>query len=507
MRDLDYDVLFEKDGILINTIRDLFDCNEFMYQRRNCFLSFFKKCMTDPDSSNEIIRLLLSLCRAYLELYNSNVSKTYGNLEKQLKLGKFMTNNFEAGRDKLIADYRVKFSRLGSIQKHIVFEDTEPFTNIYEESNLLFAFLEKILCLNFWSWFHKEKGIHVDDFIKERPLTDTSYQYSRVMLDKIYDITGYLCGHRIFNLLSLNRIKRDYRNVFEEFYLHSRYPNGTMALSDKLPAEYLLFRQHSEGLYFAKKGNFEFVKVIQAIYMQSLTTDVLILFNSFEPVKRVEQVILNSKSVQSAFKTSCFMHTDLFTTELDLVLDKCPIAYLYRFLIQGFIRVYSKDIYQLRLSNVLLSKTGASGIRTALLTLSAISENKKNASLNKVSNKITALPQINLHIEESPIIDFVCPCGKRYISRKKGWYLRHLVTCSVYISINAPNETPSTSDQNENDFLDNMIELECSEELDDYSYDVDQQVGIDQELDLENSENDFDSNFIAEIIVEESEDN
>ena len=130
-----------------------------------------------------------------------------------------MTNNFEAGRDKLIADYRVKFSRLGSIQKHIVFEDTEPFTNIYEESNLLFAFLEKILCLNFWSWFHKEKGIHVDDFIKERPLTDTSYQYSRVMLDKIYDITGYLCGHRIFDLLSLNHIKRDYRDVFEEFYL------------------------------------------------------------------------------------------------------------------------------------------------------------------------------------------------------------------------------------------------------------------------------------------------
>ena len=80
-----------------------------------------------------------------------------------------------------------------------------------------------------------------------------------------------------------------------------------MAVNDGLPAEFLLFRQHSEGLYFARRENFDLIKIIQAIYMQSLTTDVLILFNSFEPVKRVEQVISNSKSVQSAFKTSCFM--------------------------------------------------------------------------------------------------------------------------------------------------------------------------------------------------------
>jgi hypothetical protein len=65
--------------------------------------------------------------------------------------------------------------------------------------------------------------------------------------------------------------------------------------------------------------------------MQSITTDVLILFNSFEPVKRVEQVILNSKSVQSAFKAS------LFTTDLDLTLDKCPIAYLYRLLFRDLL--------------------------------------------------------------------------------------------------------------------------------------------------------------------------
>ena len=146
----------------------------------------------------------------------------------------------------------------------------------------------------------------------------------------------------------------------------SRYPNGSMSVLDGLPAEYLLFRQHSEGLYFARVGNFNFIKIVQAIFMQSLSTDVLILYNAMEPIKLVQEVILNSKNVQNAFKESCFMLIDQFKDETNLVDDNDPICYLYRFLIEGFIRVDAKDIYQLRLSNVLLSKSGASGIRTAL---------------------------------------------------------------------------------------------------------------------------------------------
>ena len=76
MRVLDYDVFFENDGILKTTIRDLFYRDEFLFQRRNLYMSFFTKCMTDPQSSNDIIQLLLSLSREYLDLYNSNVSKT-----------------------------------------------------------------------------------------------------------------------------------------------------------------------------------------------------------------------------------------------------------------------------------------------------------------------------------------------------------------------------------------------------------------------------------------------
>ena len=72
--------------------------------------------------------------------------------------------------------------------------------------------------------------------------------------------------------------------------------------------------------------------------MQSLSTDVLILFNSLEPVKLVEQVILKSSVVHRAFQQSCSMYADLFFPGLDLSTDKSPIAFLFRFLVQGFIR-------------------------------------------------------------------------------------------------------------------------------------------------------------------------
>ena len=67
--------------------------------------------------------------------------------------------------------------------------------------------------------------------------------------------------------------------------------------------------------------------------MQSLTTDVLILFNAYEPVKLILKVILNSKNVQSAFRQSCCMLQDLFTDGVDLAVDDDPISFLYPSLI------------------------------------------------------------------------------------------------------------------------------------------------------------------------------
>ena len=111
------------------------------------------------------------------------------------------------------------------------------------------------------------------------------------MEDKIYDITGYICGHRVSNLLKYNKLRSDYRDTFLQFHTQSRHDSGSTAVEKGLPARYLLFRQHSEGLYFSRLENYNFIKVIQTIFMQSSTTDVLILFNSIEPVKKQHNLV------------------------------------------------------------------------------------------------------------------------------------------------------------------------------------------------------------------------
>jgi hypothetical protein len=158
--------------------------------------------------------------------------------------------------------------------------------NRFEDSNLLCGIIEQYLYDNYWKWLDIKKEIDVSNFIKERS-DDDSYEFSPIMLDKIYDITGYLCGARLSNVLKYNRHKSEYRFVFTKYFTHSRHSTSTMALKAGLPANYLLFRQHFEGLYFARGDIFQFIKIKQAIYIQSLSTNVLILFNSSEPVKLV----------------------------------------------------------------------------------------------------------------------------------------------------------------------------------------------------------------------------
>lgn len=154
--------------------------------------------------------------------------------------------------------------------------------------------------------------------------------------------------------------------------------------------------------------------------MKCLSTDVLILFNSSEPVKLVHKLLLNSSIVQRLFKTSCYMIPNIFDIEENLAIDKSPVCYLFQFLVQGFIRVYSKDIYQHRLSNVLLSKTGASGIRTALLTLSAEAHKKKNVTSDSTTNS-QAVPVEKLREwlvgEAYHIMFYILECNKSSVYR------------------------------------------------------------------------------------------
>ena len=206
-----------------------------------------------------------------------------------------MIQAYESERIALRDVFRVKFASMTCIMTNFdVSVDVNEESS--EERNLIFGLLELNLSDNVWKWIQLEKKQHWSDFIKERD-NDNSFVYSAAMEDKIYDITGYLCGHRVSNVIKYNKLRSEYRDTFLQFHIHSRYDLGTSALADGLPARYLLFRQHSEGLYFSRIGNYNFIKLVQTIYMQSLTTDVLILFNSIEPVKKVDAVLKSYKSV------------------------------------------------------------------------------------------------------------------------------------------------------------------------------------------------------------------
>ena len=245
-------------------------------------MKFLTKIMTVAESCLEVTNLLFGLACGYRQLYDTYVSSVAGSIEKRQKAGKIMIQKFEMNRIPLKDEYRTKFSSLKSVRTNLVGFEIETFdSTVYEESNLVFGFLDKYIYDNFWKWLHLEKGMHVSQHIRERE-TDLNYPDSATMLEKVYDITGYLCGARLHNMIRLNRLKCDYKYAFTEYYKMSRYLNGSMAVLDGLPAEYLLFPQHSEGFYLARVGNFSFIKIVQAIFMQSLSTDVLILYNTME---------------------------------------------------------------------------------------------------------------------------------------------------------------------------------------------------------------------------------
>jgi hypothetical protein len=110
------------------------------------------------------------------------------------------------------------------------------------------------------------------------------------------------------------------------------------------------------------------------------------------------------------------MMAELFTPSLNLATDINAISFLYQFLIEGYVRLHAKDIYQLRFSNVVMSKSGASGIRTALPTLSAnSSKNKSNDAVNNVVND-TVESDVT-HSDDNADKFYICPFGKSYMKK------------------------------------------------------------------------------------------
>lgn len=51
--------------------------------------------------------------------------------------------------------------------------------------------------------------------------------------------------------------------------------------------------------------------------------------------------------------------------------------------------------------------------------------------------------------------------------------------------------------------LDNLLELECVDELGEFAWESDRQIGLNLEKSIDEEESNFDSSFVAGIIVEE----
>jgi hypothetical protein len=118
--------------------------------------------------------------------------------------------------------FQLKFVQLSRVTRVLSNpENEEVGLSIHGESNLIYCCMEELLYKNFWHWTREERGTSVYDFIKERD-SDVNYEFTLPMLDKIYDICGYLCGFRVLNLIKFNRIKSEYREVFQDYHSHSR---------------------------------------------------------------------------------------------------------------------------------------------------------------------------------------------------------------------------------------------------------------------------------------------
>ena len=498
--ELTYEAFLQLNGIFTETIDDFFDCELFFLQHSGLHVKFFQDCMTDETLHTFVQKCLFTLAEGYHKSYKLRVSPTSGGLEKRMKNAKLMIVAFEADRYQIRDAAEKNFNGFSPMRSLFYNEaNEEEGIDPNADTTLIFVYLEDFLYKNYWRWHHLSKGLHVDNFIKERP-NDSSYPFTITLQHKVYDIAGYLCGHQLYNLFTLNRLRSAYTSTFKEYYQSCRLSNGNEAIRLNLPAECTLFREHSQGLYYCKSDTFDFIKIIQAIWMQSLSTDVLIIFNSYDPINRVHQVILNSKNVQQAFKKSCYTLQDQFTDNINLATDENAISYLYQFLIQGFIRVYSKDIYQLRLSNALLSKTGASGIRTNLLSFSAASVKKKVTKANEIDTSVIQASFDNSNVTTP---ELKCSCGKHY--KKNSWYLRHIMTCTVHIHYTLGNscDHPEVNCNTDAVILDNLIELECIDEIGEFTDNDYNGESLNLEREIENEENDFYANFCTNMVESE----
>ena len=175
----------EDSGILKSSIDLFYHCDYLLLQRKEVYMKFLTKIMTNVESASEVTNVLYCLASEYKKLYDTFVSSVTGSIEKRQQAGKIMIESFESNRNTVKDEYRLKFASVKCVTIHLVDDLNESFGSAAnEESNLVFGFLDKYIYESFWKWLHVEKGIHVSNYIKERT-SDVDYPYSDMISQDI----------------------------------------------------------------------------------------------------------------------------------------------------------------------------------------------------------------------------------------------------------------------------------------------------------------------------------
>lgn len=188
--DLTYVVYVEIGGIFTSTIDDVFNSEVFFMLKSEVHFKFITELMTDDSSAAFVRDCLFELASGYSKSYNLRVVQTTGALEKRIRSSKIIISDFEADRYSSRDYMEKKFieSRcISSLFRNVTNEANG--INVNMDSSLIFVYLEEFLYQNYWKFHHFRKGLHVDNFFKERA-NDSSFVFPITLLHKLYDISG-----------------------------------------------------------------------------------------------------------------------------------------------------------------------------------------------------------------------------------------------------------------------------------------------------------------------------
>ena len=166
---LNLESFLQPGGIYERTIENLFESEIFFLGRESVHTAFFLQFLANDASCLLLQNLLYELVVSYYDAYGRSVKSTVGDIDKRMKSGKIMMNNFESDRNKAREVCGRNFSCF-----HLILslfdepQNEEVNRSVSEHCNLLFSFLEDFTYKNFWKWQHYNRALDINNHITER---------------------------------------------------------------------------------------------------------------------------------------------------------------------------------------------------------------------------------------------------------------------------------------------------------------------------------------------------